>query len=220
MIAAWKVVTRAGNVPEDKPVVTLIEKQVYFNSVLAKLAELDKHGHVEFYVDEESFKLGFRFFSDKTKNSNKLVFDQRSAKVKKVTVAAGKLYSQNPWLAEISKLRERTLRRFVAEEESRGFWVINVRPSFETRAKEPAGIPSGAKGIYRYRLKDETMYIGEGDIKSRCGDADRKEWEFDKIEYSIIEDETLRRKWEKFWIDKYKQEHDGSLPPYNRQGGG
>ena len=44
------------------------------------------------------------------------------------------------------------------------------------------------------------------------------EWDFDIIEYSLIEDEEEQFRWEAFWLDKFVEEH-GKLPIYNRISG-
>ena len=53
-----------------------------------------------------------------------------------------------------------------------------------------------------------------GKIKDRVK-AHRREWDIDKIEYSVLDSEEDCKKWESYYIDKYKYEF-GTLPPFNR----
>lgn len=87
-------------------------------------------------------------------------------------------------------------------------------PAFEYTASSESDLKD-LKGIYRYKRSDgEIVYIGRGEILSRLNSLDRKEWDFDIIEYSIIEDSTEQSKWESYWLEKFK-EQEGRLPFYN-----
>ena len=44
---------------------------------------------------------------------------------------------------------------------------------------------------------------------------ERRDWNFDKIEYSVIENENDRYYWENYWIEKHKDKNNGKLPCYN-----
>ena len=75
-------------------------------------------------------------------------------------------------------------------------------------------------GIYRYlRENGETVYIGRGPIKERLRCPERTDWDFDVIEYSIVPNPDEQVKWEDYWIERFKADHDGGKPFYNRVSG-
>ena len=99
-------------------------------------------------------------------------------------------------------------------------WVIQLCPAFENkRARESADIPGEAVGIYRYLRSDEVMYIGRGGIKQRLAAPERKDWLFDKVEFSLVENPDDQLKWEAYWLARYKEDNNGELPIYNKIGG-
>lgn len=76
-------------------------------------------------------------------------------------------------------------------------------------------IPSGICGIYRYLDNGNIVYIGKGNIRDRLNEISRKEWKFDTIEYSIIQDSESQFQWESFWLNSYKKANQNYLPAYN-----
>jgi len=47
----------------------------------------------------------------------------------------------------------------------------------------------------------------------------RKDWDFDAIEYSKVDNPDQQVKWEHYWIERYKDEHNGKRPFYNKVSG-
>jgi hypothetical protein len=90
-------------------------------------------------------------------------------------------------------------------------------PSFETRVNrsDATRINFGDKGIYRYLKNTQIVYIGKGNVRDRLNEQQREDWDFDIIEYSIIEKQDEQFEWENYWIEKYKEENEGFLPTYN-----
>ncbi len=111
----------------------------------------------------------------------------------------------------------KTARRFTPNQEGK-LWVIQLCPAFEIRrARESTDIPSDAKGIYRYRSEDgDIVYIGQGAIRDRLNARERTEWDFDRVEYSIVQDPDERVNWHTRWLERFRDDH-GRLPLYNRQ---
>ena len=112
-------------------------------------------------------------------------------------------------------------RRFYNPEKRTGMWVIQLCPAFEVRkARETEKIPSNSTGIYRYLTETgDIVYIGRGEINARLKSPDRKDWYFDYIEYSEINDPDMQVHWETYWIDKFKEQNNGKLPTYNKLSG-
>jgi len=100
-------------------------------------------------------------------------------------------------------------------------WSIQLCPAFEERrARESKDIPPQARGIYRYVTEGgEIVYIGRGDINVRLRSPERQAWQFDMIEYSLVDDPDQQVRWEAHWIDRYKDDHKGKFPVYNKVGG-
>ena len=116
------------------------------------------------------------------------------------------------WVNGVTKLPKKD-RKFSPSKEGK-FWVIRLCPSFENRKdRRSKDIPSEAQGIYRYlRQNNEIVYIGRGAIKSRLADPERKEWDFDRVEYSLVQDPDQQIKWEDHWIERFKEENGGKRP--------
>ena len=94
-------------------------------------------------------------------------------------------------------------------------WIINLAPMFEYDCYDSAEVNSDLKGIYRYLDKEEVIYIGKGNIRERLQSTERAGWNYDKIEYSVIEKEDDRSHWEDFYISKFFS-INGALPRYNK----
>lgn len=90
-------------------------------------------------------------------------------------------------------------------------------PAFEYEVKREnyLKIPQNACGIYRYINGKDIVYIGKGNVRNRLNEPTRKEWIFDTIQYSLIEDNNSQLEWESFWITRFKTENDDRLPSYN-----
>ena len=101
-------------------------------------------------------------------------------------------------------------------------WVLNLSPSFENaiHKMDLTKLDSNLVGIYRYKKldTDEIVYIGKGQIKHRFNSPERKDWDFDIIEYSEIKENDSQNKWESYWIEKFKKDFK-KLPRYNSIGG-
>lgn len=74
-------------------------------------------------------------------------------------------------------------------------------------------------GLVIHKGRGEIVYIGKGIIKQRAKMPERKDWDFEKIEYSIIDDNEEQLKWEDYWIERYKHNNHGKKPIYNIQSG-
>ena len=196
-------------VQKDEPSVTVALNRFSFNAVMKKLAELDKHTHVAFYVDDENRRIAFEF-----KQSSNDEDDYQIIKIKSQTLCASREIFKRQWVSKVTELKGQNV--FAAKQEGKK-WVITLCPAFENQIKREdiKNIPSNTFGIYRYLDAGRIVYIGKGNIKDRYNSPDRGKWKFDLIEYSIIKDDNKAFEWENYWIDKYKDENKGQLPTYN-----
>jgi len=210
---------KGGMGPDRRPLVTIRSQAVAFNAQFVKQANLDQYSRVSFFVDSESFKLGVQFHSDTGDRGSYTITADGGSRGKRKggrAVQTSALMNENPWLRAVGMSGISVARRFEPVWDAvEGLWVISVCPAFETRVSSGSEIPSTARGIYRYRRDDEIVYIGRGVIHSRLTSPEREQWEFDVIEYSLVESEADQIKWEAFWLDRFVEEND-RLPLYNK----
>lgn len=225
-----------GGRPGEGVFVTIRRKGIAFSSGFARLAGLGDNGNrfVTFYLvpDERQLEMEFSPSSPDHGNGYKLNPDggirrdaDGEARAKLARECQPAEVIATPWIKAISLLEGR-LRRFEPERLDADRWRISLMPSFEQSATDASGVPDGVAGIYRYVRKDgdavrEVVYIGEGgDIRRRLrDDRGRDTWEFDEIQFSEIAGGKQQcERWERFWLDRFQQEH-GRLPIYNKIGG-
>jgi hypothetical protein len=219
----WEVVTREDYFEgSDAPFISVSKSHFAFNAAFARQAELEPATRVTVYVDAESRKIGFEFHKEDRPNSFSMSAassEKKGQKRKALQCAATGTVRKNPWIDAVTK-EEAKNRRFAPKKEG-GKWVIQLCPAFEERrARESKDIPGEAAGVYRYiREGGEVVYIGRGPVKSRLQSPERKEWDFDAVEYSIVTDPDDQVKWEDYWIAKFKEQSKGELPFYNKVSG-
>ena len=191
-----------------------------FNSHFIRANKLHEHTRVTIYCDPGRYRVGLRFHSDAAdQNSFALTADGGRKGGDSRAIQINALMKQHKWLSSAARSPNPMARRYqpvwFAPD---SLWVVNVRPSFETRVTSATTIETGLCGIYRYWAGDRVVYIGRGDIRARANSPERSDWIIDAIEYSIIDDEADQSKWEALWLDEYRNEF-GVLPLYNRIGG-
>lgn len=198
----------------DLPQVSIRTDTLAFNSELTQKARLSEFTKVKILVDEANYKLGFSFHNEDNDPDSLTLYSDGITKSNRV-VSARQLITAYKWVESISKLNSVLDKRFTAKWDNiEKLWIIELCPSFENIVSNESQL-GNIKGIYRYKNGAEVAYIGKGIIKSRISSPDRKDWSFDTIEYSIIDDPAKQTKWESFWLDRFANEH-GNLPVYNR----
>jgi hypothetical protein len=211
---------KGGTMPEAKSLVSIRPAAIAFNAHFVKTAEIDRNSFVSIRIKPDSFQVGFKFHNDsKIENSYTLSHDgggSRRGRGRSIQITS--LLRENPWLKAVSLEPDQRLRRFEPKWISAdSLWVISVSPSFEIRVSDKSDIPSDISGIYRYKREDEIVYIGRGQVRSRTQAFGREDWDFDTIEYSVV-NEADQEKWESFWLDHFFRQH-AKLPIYNRIAG-
>jgi hypothetical protein len=219
---AWTIVTRDDYFEGSESMfISLSHSHFGFNANFVRQAELDPELRVTVYVNSDARKLGFEFHKEDKANSFSLSSASSAKKGEKrkgIQCASRGIVRKYSWIESVTKLTAKN-RRFNPKKEGKK-WVIQLCPAFETRkARESDDIPSEARGIYRYVREDgKIVYIGRGDIRSRLKSPEREDWDFDTIEYSLIENPDEQVRWEDYWIEKYKGDN-GDLPFYNSVSG-
>lgn len=212
----WVKVKRSGyESVTSGPFVTVREKQIAFNAVFSRLAELDEKRFVVFFTDDAERLIKMCFSAKPDDPDAYTVAADGGGRGAGRSVQAGALLLK-PWVAAVARQSGET-RRFVPQKaEGADAWMISLMPSFEERTHSADDIPSEVSGIYRYVDKaGEVVYIGRGAIRARAKDPSRKDWLFETIEYSVLDDPDAQEEWERFWIDRFQDEM-GALPAYNK----
>lgn len=194
--------------------ISIRENSIAFNSEFVKKADIQGYERVTIFLDPENYKIGFKFHNKNDRDSWTLYPDSKKGNTRNVSIQ--QIKKQNKWIKSICEIKDLVLRRFVPKFNNiEKLWEINLSPSFENKVSNVSKITSKVKGIYRYLKDKEIVYIGKGIIKSRANSPERQNWEFDTIEYSIIEDPERQSYWEAYWLDKFVEQND-RLPIYNK----
>lgn len=200
------------------PKISIRKQHIGFNGVFVKEADLQKFNKVKIYIDDENFRIGFKFHNSDDPHSHALFSDNPSNNTK--ATSATQLIKKYGFIKKISEFKNVLDRQFEVNRDiqDKNFWVAQLCPAFEHAGSSESDLKH-LRGIYRYKRADgEVVYIGKGDILSRLSSLERKEWDFDKIEYSIINDPVEQSKWERYWLDKFI-ELESRFPFYNKING-
>ncbi|MCX5643472.1 MAG: hypothetical protein NTZ17_02130 [Phycisphaerae bacterium] len=219
----WDLVTREDYFEgSDAPFISISRSHFAFSAAFVRQAQVEPGSRATVYVDMCHRRIGFEFHSDDRPNSFALSAassDKKGQKRKALQCAATGTIRKHRWIDSVTKQPAKN-RRFSPKKEGNK-WVIHICPAFEERrARESTDIPSEVVGIYRYsRESGEIVYIGRGPIKKRLQAPERRDWDFDVVEYSVIDDPDDQVKWEDFWIERFKEQNNGELPFYNKVSG-
>lgn len=220
--SAWKKVRRVHRQARFAPQISIRRNgQIAISSDFARMAGISAYTHASLFLSSDGHKLAIAFHSD-SKDDDAFVLARdgganMSTAGQNRVINSKSLLSLSPSIQALINEDARA-RRFEPQKDQSGRWVINLSPCFEKVLTQSDQIPAGATGIYRYRLGKETIYIGRGNIRERLSSPDRRSWEFDRIEYSILNDDVAERRWEMFWLDEYRQRNN-RWPVYNRIAG-
>jgi hypothetical protein len=215
---AWTKITRDDPFEgSDSEFISITRTHFRFNARFVRLASLDPSYRVTIFQDEQNRRLGFEFHKEKRRSSFALT--SRNDNYGGLFCTSRGVILKRSWITSVAKQSGKN-RRFTPKKEG-SKWCIQLCPAFEIkRARESEDLSSTDVGIYRYlRETGETVYIGRGPIKARLHSPDRREWDFDAIEYSIVPNPDDQIKWEDYWIDRFKLDHDGRMPFYNNVSG-
>ena len=212
-------------IPNAGDVVMISNSGISFSASFIKSKKLQTMVSVGFFIDDnDPYKLIFQFYEEEGRqNTLVLIKSNRGGTVSNGrTVKAQEIFSKNRVLSSIQKLKNKSSKTFdIKFDKFNNYYFISLRPSFENcvLVENLSSIPSDVNGIYRYLdKKGDVIYIGKGLIKTRLQSNERKTWDIQKIEYSILNSEDDSYKWESFYLDEYQNQF-GVLPPFNRISG-
>ena len=220
-MANWKKFIRTdGQSTDVQSVVTLPPTAFAFNAQFIRTNKLGEYTRITVFCDAARYRVGMLFHTDASdQDSFALTADGGRKGCDSRAVQVNALMKQHHWLSVAARSPSPAARRYrPIWLPADGLWVINIRPSFETRVASSQAVQAGLCGIYRYWAGDQIVYIGRGDIRSRANSAARVDWVIDAIEFSVVDDTHDQEKWEALWLDEHRNQF-GSLPLYNRIGG-
>jgi len=172
---------------DERPFISISDDRISFSASFVRMYDIDTHHRVTINADKKNLRLGFEFHVEKKSHSLALTPSgkSKSSKVGLFCSSHGAI-KKFEWVRGVTKLHSKD-RRFFPKKEG-NLWVITLCPTFESSyARESENIPHDAKGIYRYsRENGEIVYIGRGNILDRLRSPERKDWDFDMIEYIIL----------------------------------
>lgn len=219
---AFKPVLRQDSFTrDDLPKIGIRKEQIGFLGFFVKKVNLNKFDRVSIEIDEDDFRIGFRFSNSGDLNNPhtySLFFDNPSKNTMATNVIT--VINKFRFIKKISELQNPLDRQFVVYQDihDKNFWIAQLCPAFEYTKSSESDLRH-LKGIYQYKRSDgEIVYIGRGNILSRLNSPERQEWDFDVIEYSIIESPAEQSKWESYWLNKFI-EKEGRRPFYNKING-
>jgi hypothetical protein len=203
-----------SNLKSDNPCFISITKTlIRFSSEFVRISKIDSDFKVLIYIDDEIRKIRFEFRKNELEDS--LTLTKQKGKTN-LQCSATKLYKEIDWLRSIANLSGKG-RQVIPKKIGNG-WEVSLMPSFENSVfrLDYNKIQKDIRGIYKYKKNDgEVVYIGKGEIVKRLSEPQRKQWDFDIIEYSEIENATDQFYWESYWIEEFKKRNNGKLPIYN-----
>lgn len=213
----------SGDSVQKQALISIRPNTIAFSAQFILSSDLRDMKKVRLFLDQEGRQIGFVFLreADPEIRSYALTQDGGNKETNGRAIVVARLMADNEWIRAVAMEKDRRVRRFVPTWDSTTTppkWVISLCPAFETRVTDRSNIDSGTTGIYRYRQGSDVVYIGRGQVRSRASAPERRDWEFETIEYTEIESNDAQEKWESFWLDAHVQEH-GTLPRYNRIAG-
>lgn len=222
--SGWIQVAREAAPATTKNLVRIRRSgDVALSSVFVRVAGIADCTRADIFISGKGARLGLRFHSDHVQqNSFVLCRDGgsglRNLKSSSRVIQTGSVRNQSPHFEALLRFPAID-RTFEARKDTSGFWVIELRPAFENTLQGVRGeIGPRESGIYRYLLDGHVVYIGRGTLSERFLSKDRSEWQFDAIEYSVINNRESEILWESYWLSRFK-EINHRWPVYNRIGG-
>lgn len=215
----WVKVRRIAGPARFSPVITIRKNGVIaISSDFVRMANITPCTRASVFLSKDGLRLALHFHADESDDDAFILARDggTSPKSPSRVINARALLSQSSTVSAMCREND-AIRRCVPVKIGSDRWSINLAPCFEREFASPSDVGTSS-GIYRYKLGDEIVYVGRGNLRERFAAPDRRSWTFDRIEFSILNDDVAERKWEAFWIDDFKS-RTGRLPVYNRIGG-
>ena len=217
----WRKVSRKHRTANFSPTITLRRGGILAISAdFMRMADIASCTRASLFLSSDGMRLAIYFHSNAKDEDAYIVGRDGGGRGsgKNRVICAHAVFAQSETMRRLLGQSSSSSRRFLPVKIDGNRWMINLAPCFENRVHSPCDLPDNETGIYRYVRGEEVTYIGKGSIKQRCSSPDRREWQFDHIEYSRLNDSDAEAKWELFWLNEHRRQH-GRWPFHNRIGG-
>lgn len=216
-MAYYRFIFSSSLKTDDSSFISISKSHIRFSSEFVRISKVNQEHKVLVFIDDDERKIKFEF--SKSEKENCLSLTQPKGK-SNFQISSSKLYKEIDWLRSFANLNGK--ERHVSPKKIGNAWEVSLMPSFENSVlkKDIKKIGSETKGIYRYKNSQGLIvYIGKGQIYTRYNEEQRKQWDFDIIEYSEVVDTAEQFRWENHWIEEFKKVNNGKLPIYNKING-
>lgn len=216
----WQKVRREFRVARFAPVITIRRGgALAISADFIRKAEISDCTRASLFLSPDGYRLGLRFHCDQRDDDAFIMSLDGGGKTSlNRLITAGALVRQSPVITALLREAGRTARRYEPWRDQHGVWVVDLAPCFERTVRTVAELDRNATGIYRYRFGADVIYIGRGRLFERASSPDRRGWEFDRIEFSVLNDDKAEQRWEAHWLNEHRDRY-GRWPTYNRVGG-
>ncbi|WP_413292335.1 hypothetical protein ACLSU7_13090 [Bdellovibrio sp. HCB185ZH] len=206
------------NLREERSTISIRRHGIAIHSHFAKMIGLKTGTQVSIYLDRESYRISLEIHSKDRFVAGAYTVCADGGGVSKSKngklIQCTSMLKSEKWLYKIATsldVRDRTFS--ISKYQNK--WMSSLTPAFEHSVERSAKIQNGS-GIYRYRnASNEIVYVGRGNIGDRKSSYERKDWDFTKIEFSILNNKTSEIEYESYWLSKHQSQF-GTLPAYNR----
>lgn len=211
----WQKVRRTHRVARFSPSITLRRNgSLAVSADFARMAAIGDCTHASLFLAPDGLRLAIHFHANEADDDSFILArDGGNKSSPNRLINARSLLAQSPVASALAKEGGSACR--LPPRKADGRWIVDLAPCFERTLSQSGEIAVGATGIYRYRNGNDTVYIGRGNLRDRLSQVDRRGWEFDRIEYSALNDDAVERRWESFWLDEFRRRHN-RWPTYNR----
>lgn len=218
----WHQVRRKYRVARFSPHITFRRGgYIAISADFVRMANISDCTRASLFLSKDGFRLAIQFHSNENDDDGfTLAKDGGGAKsdiYRNRVICAVTLIKQSAVISSILR-EDKGARRYEPKKDINGRWIVNLIPCFERTLGQSDEVQAGITGIYRYRSSIDTVYIGRGNLRDRFADPARRTWDFNRIEYSVLNDDAAERRWESFWLDEYRRKN-GRWPLYNQIGG-
>lgn len=199
------------------------DKSIYIKAngflLRASVAEtlgLKNFKYIHFCADNEDVNRAKRIYYFP---HNQEEYRDVSSNIKSTTINCMDIVKRYGKLLKISNSKDKASRRLplIYDSKVQGHYMP-LPQVLELETHDHRQLPD-EKGIYALIDKlDEVVYFGQGDIKKRVNTHKSDKLNFNKIQYSFVDNQDDRDFWESSLIDQFRKER-GRLPYYNKQNG-
>ena len=216
----------ADYLKKDEAFVALINQGgLKFNQTASKWMKLKdykcmKIGHDSPGKPELATKMFFVPNNEEPKKGINFKFSRYANAGVDSTISCKRLIHQVPNLTFLIESRDTDMKRLrITFDEKHKLHCHKLTPQFCSELfYEYFYKATSTSCVYNLYKNKELNYIGETcDLKQTISRHQGEGKKFDIVRYSPLKNnEALRKYWERFFLLKYKEEHQGQLPKYNK----